>query len=45
MLSTGWLSRLAAPVIVGAALATTTAIASADSTDDAYLAKLHNLGF
>lgn len=45
MLSTGWLSRLAAPVIVGAALATSTAIASADSTDDAYLAKLHNLGF
>ena len=45
MLSTRWASRLAAPVLVGAALAATTAIASADSTDDAYLTKLHNLGF
>lgn len=31
--------------MVGAALTASTAIASADSTDDAYLAKLHNLGF
>ena len=31
--------------MVGAALTTGTAIAMADSTDDAYIAKLHSLGF
>jgi hypothetical protein len=31
--------------MVGAALTTGTAIASADSTDNAYITKLHNLGF
>jgi Protein of unknown function (DUF732) len=40
-----WLTKLTIPVIVGAALTASTAIASADATDDAYLAKLKNLGF
>jgi Protein of unknown function (DUF732) len=40
-----WLTRLTIPVMVGAALTTGTAIAMADSTDDTYIAKLHNLGF
>ena len=40
-----WLARLTIPVMVGAALTAGTAIASADATDDAYIAKLHNLGF
>jgi hypothetical protein len=40
-----WLAKLTIPVMVGAALTTGTAIASADATDDAYFAKLHNLGF
>jgi Protein of unknown function (DUF732) len=40
-----WLAKLAIPVMVGAALTASTAIASADSTDDAYLAKLKTLGF
>ena len=31
--------------MVGAALTTGTAIALADSTDDTFIAKLHNLGF
>ncbi|OBA76982.1 hypothetical protein A5641_19640 [Mycobacterium sp. 1554424.7] len=40
-----WLAKLTIPVMVSAALTASTAIASADSTDDAYLAKLKNLGF
>lgn len=40
-----WLAKLTIPLMVGAALTASTAIASADSTDDAYLAKLKNLGF
>jgi hypothetical protein len=40
-----WLAKLTIPVMVSAALASGTAIAMADSTDDAYLAKLKNLGF
>ncbi|WP_374025922.1 DUF732 domain-containing protein [Mycobacterium sp. HNNTM2301] len=45
MLPQRWLAKLTIPVLVGAALTASAAIASADSTDDAYLAKLHNLGF
>ncbi|ORV85878.1 hypothetical protein AWC11_18360 [Mycobacterium interjectum] len=45
MVAPRWLAKLTIPVMVGAALAVSTAIASADSTDDAYLAKLKNLGF
>ena len=40
-----WLAKLTIPVMVCAALSASTAIASADGTDDAYLAKLKNLGF
>lgn len=39
------LTKLAIPVLVGAALTTGTAIAAADSSDDSYIAKLHGLGF
>jgi hypothetical protein len=45
MSSHSWLTRLTIPVIIGAALTTGTAVASADANDDAYLAKLKNLGF
>jgi hypothetical protein len=45
MVAPRWLAKLTIPVIVSAALASGTAIAMADSTDDAYLAKLKNLGF
>jgi hypothetical protein len=45
MFAPRWLAKLTIPVMVGAALTASTAIASADSTDDAYLAKLKNLGF
>jgi hypothetical protein len=40
-----WLTRLSVPVMVGAALVTTGAIATADPTNDAYLAQLQGLGF
>jgi hypothetical protein len=45
MCSRRWLARLSVPVIVTAALTTSTAIALADSTDDTFIAKLHSLGF
>jgi hypothetical protein len=45
MSSHRWLTRLAAPVMVGAALTMSTAIAVADSTDDAFLGQMHKLGF
>ncbi|MEE6177297.1 DUF732 domain-containing protein [Mycobacterium sp. 050134] len=40
-----WLAKLAVPVMVGAALSASTAIALADATDDAFIAQLHKLGF
>jgi hypothetical protein len=40
-----WMATLAIPLIVGAGLTTGTATAVADSTDDAYIAQLHKLGF
>ena len=45
MFAPRWLAKLTIPVMVGAALTTGTGIAMADSTDDTYLSKLHNLGF
>lgn len=45
MSSRRWLVRLVVPVMVGAALTSTTAIALADSTDDAFISKMHTLGF
>jgi len=45
MSSRRWLARLTIPVIVGAALTTGSAIAAADATDDAFLSKMHTLGF
>jgi hypothetical protein len=45
MSSRRWLLRLAVPVMVGAALTSTSAIALADATDDTFLAKMHTLGF
>jgi Protein of unknown function (DUF732) len=40
-----WLAMLIVPVMAGAALVTSAAIATADARDDAYLAQLHALGF
>ena len=40
-----WLTRLTVPLMVGAALITTAATATADPTNDAYLAHLRGLGF
>jgi hypothetical protein len=45
MSSRRWLARLTVPVMVCAALTTSTAIALADSTDDTFLSKMHSLGF
>jgi hypothetical protein len=45
MPSPRWLARLTVPMIVGAALVSSTAIATADATNDAYLAQLRALGF
>lgn len=45
MFAPRWLAKLTIPVMVGAALTTGTGIALADSTDDAYIAKLKTLGF
>ena len=44
MPSPHWLTRLTVPIMVGAALVTNAAIATADATDDAYLAQLRALG-
>jgi hypothetical protein len=40
-----WLVRLTIPVMAGAALVTSAAIATADAADDAYLAQLRAVGF
>ena len=40
-----WLARLTIPVMAGAALVTSAAIATADPGDGAYLAQLRTLGF
>jgi Protein of unknown function (DUF732) len=45
MPSPRWLARLSSPMMVGAALVTSTAIAVADATDDTFIAKTHTLGF
>jgi len=45
MPSLRWLARLTVPVTVGAALVANAAIATADPTDDAYLAQLRGVGF
>ncbi|ORA13018.1 DUF732 domain-containing protein [Mycobacterium asiaticum] len=45
MSSHRWMTKVAVPVMVGAALATGTGIALADSTDDSFLSKMHSLGF
>ncbi len=45
MPSPRWLARLAAPLMVGAALVATASVAAADTVDAAFLAKMHTLGF
>jgi Protein of unknown function (DUF732) len=45
MPSLRWLARLTIPIMVGAALVSSAAIATADAADDAYLAQLRALGF
>ncbi len=45
MLPPRWLAKLTIPVMVGAALTASTAIALADSTDDTFIGKMHSLGF
>ncbi len=45
MVSPRWLARLIVPIMAGAALVTSAAIATADAADDAYLAQLRALGF
>ena len=45
MLSPRWLARLAVPVMAGAALVSSAAIATADPRDDAYLSQLRAAGF
>ncbi|OBJ59586.1 DUF732 domain-containing protein [Mycobacterium asiaticum] len=45
MSSHRWMTKVAVPVMVGAALAMGTGIALADSTDDSFLSKMHSLGF
>ena len=45
MFSTRWLAKVTIPVMVGAALTASTAIALADATDDTFLGKMHSLGF
>jgi hypothetical protein len=45
MLSPRWLARFSIPMIAGAALVASAAIATADATNDAYLAQLRALGF
>jgi hypothetical protein len=43
-MSPRWLARLAIPIIAGAALASSAAIATATPQDDAYLAQLRAIG-
>ncbi|HUE32645.1 MAG TPA: DUF732 domain-containing protein [Mycobacterium sp.] len=45
MPSPRWVARLAIPIMAGAALVTSAAIATADVPDDAYLAHLRALGY
>jgi hypothetical protein len=45
MPSPRWLAKLTIPIMAGAALLTSTAIAAADPADDAYLAQLRGAGF
>ena len=45
MLSSRWLARLTVPFMVGAALVTGSAIATADPVNDTYLTQLQGLGF
>jgi Protein of unknown function (DUF732) len=45
MPSSRWLASLTIPLVASAALLTSTAIASADTSDGAYLAQLHSNGF
>ena len=45
MPSPRWMVRLTVPVMVGAALVSNAAIATADPQNDAYLAQLRALGF
>jgi hypothetical protein len=45
MFSPRWLVRLTIPMMVGAALVTNAAIATADATNDAFLAQMHAIGF
>ena len=45
MPSPRWLARLTIPIMAGAALVTSAAIATADPADGAYLAQLRGLGF
>jgi len=45
MPSPRWLARLAIPMMVGAALFNSAPIATADATNDAYLAQLRTIGF
>jgi Protein of unknown function (DUF732) len=40
-----WLPRLAAPLMVGAALVSTASVAAADAADPAFLAQMRGLGF
>jgi hypothetical protein len=44
MASRRWLARLTSPILAGAALVSSAAIATADPTNDAYLAQLRALG-
>jgi Protein of unknown function (DUF732) len=44
MPSPRWLARVAVPMMVGAALVSSAAIATADPRDDAYLAQLRAVG-
>jgi hypothetical protein len=45
MPSLRWLARLTVPMMAGAALVASAAIATADAANDAYLAQLRALGF
>jgi Protein of unknown function (DUF732) len=45
MPSPRWLAKLIIPIVAGAALVTSTAIATADAADDAYLSQLRAAGF
>ncbi len=45
MVSPRWLAKLIVPIMAGVALVTSSAVATADASDDAYLAQLRTLGF